>query len=610
MSGCNINTPYAFNWNSSFPAANIWSGTNFSQPLWSSSSSTSSSAEKKMTFDEMVAQEKLKIKRKELQKKFKLDEQKAILEDNKKQIEAGKNSDGSCSVTPKQKDLGFWGKTGRWLSNAGTAVLNIGKSLVGIEKDGSWNPKKCLKNVAITAAAVGATFIPVAGPAIGYGLLAAGVVAGGAGIVKGAAKLSKAATDKEIDEAQQEICGGAFIGGASAFGLRGLGNGLRTGTSVSSSVTNASKASVATARSGFFGKMVEKSSNFGRDITVNAFRATSNAIKYDKTLVASNGGGAAGVFKTYGGKFKDSWNDMYSTNKIYENKKMQLENSVNTKLGKVNQEIQRIEALGQTNGRLTTAEQQQYALLKEERYILQQNKNEMNTYFGVKDRSKQEYMRLSGNNAGEKALKRIKNRSASANPNKVQGKDIPEDKLNAFYSRIEKTQKDYSAAMKSLVESKNDYMRTLAKNPDSNKAVLDEYLPVRDVKLSWKPNTWFKNEYQRSIGGKTPTAFWKTFGAVSTSPAFITGVNTDRLTGGVQYSSPILMGQDYTAEETKATLEGLESKINDYVTVQKAIENAKSVEELEAIASSLQKVSEKTTEESKQTVSNETKAKG
>ena len=80
----------------------------------------------------------------------------------------------------------------RWLSNAGTSLLNLGKSIIGFDKDGKWNPLKCLKNVVITAAAIGACFIPYVGPYIGYVLLATGVAGSVVGVAKGVEKLNEA----------------------------------------------------------------------------------------------------------------------------------------------------------------------------------------------------------------------------------------------------------------------------------------------------------------------------------------------------------------------------------------------------------------------------------
>ena len=202
----NFTTPLAFDY------GNIWN--NFS-------TSSGNTSNKEMTFEEH-------LKRREEEQKAaaqKANEQQAIIDLNnlkqdkikeldiskkleatkqtKAQVEKAKKTDGSSSVRTPYKKLGFWGKVGRWCSNAGSAVVNIGKNLVGIEKDGKWNWKKCLKNVGITALAVGACCIPYVGPFIGYTLAATGVAMGTYGAVKGIYNLNKASDsdDEAIDNA-------------------------------------------------------------------------------------------------------------------------------------------------------------------------------------------------------------------------------------------------------------------------------------------------------------------------------------------------------------------------------------------------------------------------
>ncbi len=186
-------------------------------------------------------------------------------------IKSGTQKDGSVVVRPKSKELGFWGKAGRWLGNAGAALKNMGKAIAGFEEDGSWNWKKCARNVAITVAAVGACFIPVVGPAIGFGLAAAGVAGAGVGIAKGVNRLSKAKSEAEIDKAQQDICANAFIGITSAFGLRGV-KGLKA-------TMQADKALVAT--KGFRGAYSTKVSNAWKNVTSweNKYSNKSNQLE-------------------------------------------------------------------------------------------------------------------------------------------------------------------------------------------------------------------------------------------------------------------------------------------------------------------------------------------
>ena len=179
ISSYNWNNPWNgiqdnhWSWNN--PAVNSWSSWspsvyNQTFPTWSSadtSSSQTSDSKPVLTYEESLKLLRLKKKKKEIEKEYKIEQNIEDIKEQKQQIEKNKKEDGSSTYTVSYKKQGLWGKTGRWLVNAGTALVNTGKSLLGIESDGSWNWKKCLKNVGIAALAVGATGIPVLGPAIG-----------------------------------------------------------------------------------------------------------------------------------------------------------------------------------------------------------------------------------------------------------------------------------------------------------------------------------------------------------------------------------------------------------------------------------------------------------
>ena len=591
------------NWQFSMPMYQTWNnnfGFNngmFSNPWTSFSTSTSSAADDE-SFEAWEKRQKQEVE--EAQKKYaeqlelsklrtEKDKQIQVLDksmqieevrEQKTQLENNKKADGSTSVKVSNKKLGFWGKAGRWLSNAGTSIVNMGKQFVGIEKDGSWNWTKCLKNVGIAAAAVGACFIPVVGPAIGYALAASGVAMGAVGVVKGVNKLSKAKTDEEIDKAQQEICGGAFIGITSACGLRGIGRG-------------AAGASTATSRTSLAGRVVQKTSQFGRDMTVNAWKATVQAMKADKAALA--GGGVSGFFKQWGSKITSSYQSFNDHNQRYDKQRTQLNNSVDEKLAKVNSEINQIKNLGNTNGRLTTPEQQRLALLKEEKYLLERNKMELNNYFGTNTREKSLYDKLSKDNSGVKAGNRISNRNQSSTPNRVQRCDIPKEQLNNFYARILREQKQYSKSLKSLIKAKECAMRQMAKKGE-NIASLDKYVPVRDVKKSWyKPSTWKQNEYQLAIGGKNPGNYKELLGLTLTTPA--STVPKAIYTIDPLYSTPFMYGNDLTAEQTTAAIEELEASIQSYEEMKKAIESIKTPEEWNAFVSAQQKAQQEAQEQ-------------
>ena len=180
-------------------SSNAW--TNWGSGGWSWGSGTSS-AKKEKVFDNY--EEYTKVKAEENKKILELNNQKkeiktaiAELDKDIDQINESKKTDGSAVIAPKRKEMTWGARALRTLTNLGKGVLNFAKGLIGYEADGSWNWKKCLKNVAITAVAAAACFIPVVGPFIGYGLMALGGITGTIGIVKSAKEINSAKTDEE-----------------------------------------------------------------------------------------------------------------------------------------------------------------------------------------------------------------------------------------------------------------------------------------------------------------------------------------------------------------------------------------------------------------------------
>ncbi len=560
--------PSNFNsYSTSFPfdSGNIWS--NFS-------TSSDNTSNKEMTFEEH-------LKRREEEQNAaaqKANEQQSIIDLNKlkqdkikeldiskkleatkqtkAQVEKAKKSDGSSSVRTPYKKLGFWGKVGRWCSNAGSAVVNIGKNLVGIEKDGKWNWKKCLKNVAITAAAIGACFIPVVGPAIGYGLAATGVAMGAYGTVKGISNLKNASDndDEAIDNAQQEIFTGAFTAVTSAIGLRGIGKGV-----------SASNASVAAERTSMAGKAFQSVSQFGRDITVNAWRATGEAMKADRALIATQSGkwGITRFFQATGAKIKNINNYTNQEQKQSDG----LNEFTNNRLNTVNEEINKLNNLQREHGSLTNYETEALTRLQNERNILQANQREFNKFFGSNVKKKTEYDKLYQENSGTKAINTIKN----------------DNSLNNFYAKqLLEQQKRYNYALKRLIKTRESRMRYLAKTPDDNKRILKRYVSTNDVEKSLlKPTTWRKNKYQLAIGGKNGS----TFNTLITHPAS-TAPKAMQIFDPV-YTIPIGYGQEISADQYDETIKNLDLQIAQLEQAEKAINDCKDVNELNAIDAQL-----------------------
>ena len=555
----NFTTPLAFDY------GNIWN--NFSI-------SSGNTSNKEMTFEEH-------LKRREEEQKAaaqKANEQQSIIDLNKlkqdkikeldiskkleatkqtkAQVEKAKKSDGSSSVRTPYKKLGFWGKVGRWCSNAGSAVVNIGKNLVGIEKDGKWNWKKCLKNVAITAAAIGACFIPVVGPAIGYGLAATGVAMGAYGTVKGISNLKNASDndDEAIDNAQQEIFTGAFTAVTSAFGLRGIGKGV-----------SASNASVAAERASVAGKAWQSVSQFGRDVTVNAWRATGEAMKADRALIGGQSGnwGITRFFKATGAKIKNINNYTNQEQKQSDG----LNEFTNNRLNTVNEEINKLNNLQREHGSLTNYETEALTRLQKERNILQANQREFNKFFGSNVKKKTEYDKLYQENSGTKAINTIKN----------------DNSLNNFYAKqLLEQQKRYNYALKRLIKTRENRMRYLAKTPDDNKRILKRYVSTNDVEKSLlKPTTWRKNKYQLAIGGKNGS----TFNTLITHPAS-TAPKAIQVFDPV-YTIPIGYGQEITSDQYDETIRNLDLQTTQLEQAEKAINDCKDVNELNAIDAQL-----------------------
>lgn len=555
----NFSTPFAFNY------GDIWN--NFSI-------SSDNTSNKEMTFEEH-------LKRREEEQKAaaqKANEQQAIVDLNKlkqdkikeldiskkleatkqtkAQVEKAKKSDGSSSVRTPYKKLGFWGKVGRWCSNAGSAVVNIGKNLVGIEKDGKWNWKKCLKNVGITALAVGACCIPYVGPFIGYTLATTGVAMGTYGTVKGIYNLNKASDsdDEAIDNAQQEIITGLFTGITSAFGLRAIGKGV-----------SSSSASVAAERTSVAGKALQSTSQFGRDVTVNAWRATAEAMKADRALIAAQSGkwGITKFAQATGAKIKNINN--YTNQEQMQSK--DLKEFTNNRLKAVDSKIKELKDYKNVNGSLSESDAQLLAHLQKERTFLKNNQGETANFFGSNVKKKTEYDKLYQENSGTKAISTIKN----------------DNSLNNFYAKqLLEQQKRYNYALKRLIRTRERRMRYLAKTPDDNKSILNKYVSTKDVEKSLlKPTTWRKNKYQLAIGGKNGS----TFNTLITHPAS-TAPKAMQIFDPI-YSIPIGYGQEITSDQYDETIRNLDLQTTQLEQEEKAINDCKDVNELNAIDAQL-----------------------
>lgn len=551
------------------PTFNNLNTFNFSNNIWptpSSSGSSTTSTENETYEQEAKEAEtssnnaELNTIKEDIRKELKLDTQKKAIEETKAQVEKSKKSDGSSSTRTPHKKQGFWGKMGRWLSNAGTAIANIGKQFIGIDKDGKWNWKKCLKNVAITAAAVGACFIPVVGPAIGYGLAATGVAMGGIGVAKGISNLKKAKAndDEAIDNAQQEIMTGAFVGLTSAFGLRGIGKGVST-----------ANASTAATRSGALGKVVQNTSQFGRDITINALRATGEAMKADRALIAAqNGGKVTSFFKAWGKKMSVAPKGNNDFESAYKEKYNNLKTDLETRMNEINSKL------------ATETNASKRALLQEEKSMLEINLKEFNSLDNTVT-TKADFDKLVKDNASH-----FNKEYATTLDNTAFKTSISAKRLKLFNKSVKKFQNNYSKKLTELVKAKNKEMYLKASNPDKYASELKTFVPNRDISKSWlKPSTWRKNEYQLAIGNQGGKGYIKTAltHPVSTVPKAFAIFDPI-------YSTPYFYGEDISSDQYEATIESLTTQITAIDNLDKKIDDCKTVAEAKALKEEYKKL--------------------
>ena len=209
---------------------------------------------------------------------------------------------GSDITMEEYEKLPGWKKAIRQAGNALTGVEKVLENFAGYDsKEQKWKPGKFLKNMAIAAGCVALCAIPVAGPIIGAGLLATGVVTGAVGVAKGAMRAAKATSVEEKDEAWQDMGSGAFIGVTSAMGLKGAGKAFRT--------ANPKGVKIAT-KNGV--KILKPSEGFGSDF-INAFKGTKANVQADKIMVKNQG--YWGATKT---KVASSWRKCASKDKFDE----------------------------------------------------------------------------------------------------------------------------------------------------------------------------------------------------------------------------------------------------------------------------------------------------
>lgn len=488
----------------------------------------------------------------------------------KAQLEKSKKADGSGTKRTPYKKQGFWGKAARWGSNLLTAGLNMGKQLLGYEKDGKWNWKKCLTNVGLMALC----FVPYVGPVARLGLATAGLIGGGKQLFEGIKQFNKVKNsddDEAIDNAMQDILGGGAIAIGSACGLRAIGKG-------------ATNAVTSQTRTSLVGKGWQKSTQFLTDTFVNPLKATVQAVKADAASISQNG---------LLGSFKQSTSNLKNKETM---QKQEINNSINERLTKVDAKIKELQEWQKLNGKLSQNDKQYLATLKEEKFLLERNKSEMSNFFEGQIKEKAIYDNLKENNSGAKAITRMENRSVSANPNKIQGQVLSDKQIATFYSRIAKQQKAYNKALNKLIDTQNKVMRRLAEKPNQNLVELNRYVPNREKLTWWQKNISKKNTYQVAITDKKISMPDLSKGKALITPT-ITVTGCDNLFTDSVHSAPLFFGEDYTKEEFESEIKNYDAQIALLEAAEKKFDNCKNVEEVNALVKSLQEETTQSTEE-------------
>lgn len=488
----------------------------------------------------------------------------------KAQLEKSKKADGSGTKRTPYKKQGFWGKAARWGANLLTAGLNMGKQLLGFEKDGKWNWKKCLTNVGLTALC----FVPYVGPVARLGLATAGLIGGGKQLVEGIKQFNKVKNsdnDEAIDNAIQDILGGGTIIIGSTCGLRAIGKG-------------ATNAITSQSRTSLVGKGWQKSTQFLADTFVNPFKATVQAVKADAVSISQNG---------LLGSFKQSTSNLKNKETM---QKQEINNSINERLTKIDAKIKELQEWQKLNGKLSQNDKQYLATLKEEKFLLERNKSEMSNFFEGQIKEKAIYDYLKENNSGAKAITRMENRSTSANPNKIQGQVLSDKQLATFYSRITKQQNAYNKALNKLIDTQNRVMRRLAEKPNQNLVELNRYVPNREKLTWWQKNISKKNTYQVAITDKKISMPDLSKGKALITPT-ITVTGCDNLFTDSVHSAPFFFGEDYTKDEFEAEIKNYDAQIALLEEATKKFDNCKNVEEVNALVKSLQEETTQSAEE-------------
>ena len=212
------------------------------------------------------------------------------------------------------------------------------------------------------------------------------------------------------------------------------------------------------------------------------------------------------------------------------------------------------------------------ALLEEQKAYVENNLLELRS-LGTSVKTKADYDKLAKDNSASFNKEYVGTYTQNSAGNyDFNGIQIAVREFQVFKNQALRMQKDYSKELQKLIKTKENLMRDLAKKPDKNATELAEYIPSPNVARKWyKPLSYFKNDYQLAIGGKNPGCWSEIIGITLTAP--VTTVPKTLGLINMPYSSPMLIAQDMSPEETIQTLEAVEKEIATLEEQIKTIEN-------------------------------------
>ena len=258
MTGVSFTNQYS-PWNLAQWQNNNWNANNFSSPMfganswspytafgWGNNSTTSSTSSNK-TIEEIEKEKAEKNKKinQYIEQKTQINAQKAEIDNAKADFDKTKNEDGTATVVKDIKEMSLTDKLTRGAMNAFNGLGNLCKSLVGYDENGKWDPMKCLRNVAIAAAAtavcvfaapVAVTAATALGASAGTAAMAGAIAKGvlvtapavaalAGGVVKtgkGLYDACNAETTEQFDRATESVGQGVAITVAARAGLKSI----------------------------------------------------------------------------------------------------------------------------------------------------------------------------------------------------------------------------------------------------------------------------------------------------------------------------------------------------------------------------------------------------